>query len=162
MRYVIYPMANTYTQMYLHLIFAVQARLNLIRPEFQEELEKYITGIITNRNQKLIAINAMPDHLHLLIGIKPDIRLSDLVRDIKTSSTKFIQEHRWVKGKFSWQEGFGAFSYSHSQLNSVIAYIQNQQKHHTKKSFQEEYLTMLQKFNISFNAKYIFNFIEKD
>lgn len=148
--------------MYLHLIFAVQARLNLIRPEFQEELEKYITGIITNRNQKLIAINAMPDHLHLLIGIKPDIRLSDLVRDIKTSSTKFIQEHRWVKGKFSWQEGFGAFSYSHSQLNSVIAYIQNQQKHHTKKSFQEEYLTMLQKFNISFNAKYIFNFIEKD
>ena len=109
-------MANTYTQIYIQVVFAVQGRQSLIRPERKEELQKYMTGIVTRQGQKLIAIHCMPDHTHLLIGLKPSIALSDLVGDIKTGSTNHINENRWVPGRFSWQEGFGAFSYSHSQL----------------------------------------------
>jgi len=131
-------MANTYTQIYIHVGFAVEARQNLIRPERKEELHRYITGIITRQKQKLIAMNSMPDHVHVLIGQQPDIALSDLVRDIKTGSTNHINRQRWLPGRFSWQEGFGAFSYSHSQLSTVIRYIQNQEKHHVKRTFREE------------------------
>jgi putative transposase len=149
-------MANTYTQIYIHIVFAVEGRYNLIRDEFREELHKYITGIIQNEKHKLIIINSMTDHVHILIGIKPDNNLSDLVRDIKANSSKLINEKKWIKGRFNWQEGFGAFSYSHSQLDTVANYIRNQKKHHTKRSFREEYIELLEKFNIEYDPKYIF------
>jgi Transposase and inactivated derivatives len=149
-------MANTYTQIYVHVVFAVEGRQNLIRPEHNDELQKYITGIVSGQKQKLIAINNMPDHVHILIGLKPDIALSDLMRDIKAGSSKFINEKRWVVGRFEWQEGFGAFSYARSQLDAVIRYIQNQQKHHAQKSFQEEYVELLEKFAVNYDRRYIF------
>ena len=149
-------MANTYTQIYLHVVFAVEGRQSLIAPEHNDELQKYIAGIVAGQKQKLIAINNMPDHLHLLVGLKPDLALSDLVRDIKAGSSKFINEKHWVKGRFSWQEGFGAFSYSRSQLGAVIRYIENQQKHHAKQTFREEYVELLEKFNVDFDPRYIF------
>lgn len=152
-------MANTYTQIYIHVVFAVEGRQNLIAPEHNDELQKYITGIVTVQRHKLIAINNMPDHLHALIGIRPDASLSDLVGDMKTGSSKFINEKRWVIGRFSWQEGFGAFSHSRSQLGTVIRYIQNQQKHHAKKSFRDEYLRLLEKFGVEYDQRYIFKFI---
>lgn len=128
-------MANTYTQIYVQIVFAVESRQNLIQPQQNDELQKHITGIVTAQRQKLIAINNVPDHVQMLIGQRPDSVLSDLVGDIKSGSTNFINRKRWVRGRFSWQEGFGAFSYSHSQLGSVIRYIQNQQAHHKKRSF---------------------------
>ena len=150
-------MANTYTQIYIHVVFAVEGRQNLIPPEHNDELQKFITGIVSGHRQKLIAINNMPDHLHLLVGLRPDSSLSDLVRDIKAGSSKFIKEKRWVAGRFSWQEGFGAFSYSPSQLGTVIRYIENQQQHHAKKSFREEYVELLERFGVDYDAKYTFN-----
>jgi REP element-mobilizing transposase RayT len=153
-------MANTYTQIYIQVVFAVQSRQCLISPEHKEEIYKYITGIIRHQGQKLIAINGMADHIHVLIGLKPDIALSDLVRDIKSNSSKFINEHRWVRGRFNWQEGFGAFSYGHSQLDSVIRYIQRQEHHHQRRSFKSEYLTLLRRFEVAFREEYVFNFIE--
>jgi REP element-mobilizing transposase RayT len=148
--------ANTYTQIYIHVGFAVEGRQSLISPAHNDELQKYITGIVSEQNQKLIAINNMPDHLHLLIGLRPDSSLSDLVRDVKAGSSKFINEKHWVVGRFSWQEGFGAFSYSRSQLGAVIRYIENQQKHHERKSFREEYVELLEKFNVNYDRRYIF------
>ena len=153
-------MANTYTQIYIHIIFTVQGRQNIIKKENKQELHKYITGIIQNKNQKLIAINSMPDHVHLFIGMKPGIALSDLVRDIKNNSSTFINRKRWVKGKFNWQEGFGAFSYGHSQINAVVNYIQDQEKHHARRTFREEYLTMLKKFKVEYNERYLFDWTE--
>jgi REP element-mobilizing transposase RayT len=138
-------------------VFAVEGRQNLIAPENNDELQKYITGIITAQRHKLIGINHMPDHLHLLIGLRPDEALSDLVRDVKAGSSKFINEKRWVMGRFSWQEGFAAFSHARSQLGAVIRYIQNQQEHHAKKSFRNEYLELLEKFSVEYDPKYIFN-----
>ena len=149
-------MANTYTQIYLHVVFAVEGRQNLIAPAHNDELQKYITGIVTAQKHKLIAINNMPDHLHLLIGLRPDAALSDLVRDVKAGSSKFVNEKHWLVGRFSWQEGFGAFSYSRSQLGTVIRYIENQPKHHAKKSFREEYLEMLEKFGVEYDPRYVF------
>jgi len=149
-------MANTYTQIYIQVVFAVETRQYLIRSERKEELQKYISGIITRRGQKLLAIHCMPDHTHILIGLKPNIALSDLVGDIKTGSTNQINKNKWVTGRFSWQEGFGAFSYSHSQLTDVIGYIQNQEKHHKKMGFEEEFKTLLEKHGIEFDAKYVF------
>jgi len=149
-------MANTYTQIYIHVVFAVEGRQNLIPPEHNDELQKYITGIVTAQKQKLITINNMPDHLHMLVGLRPDSSLSDLVRDVKAGSSKFINEKRWVVGRFSWQEGFGAFSYSRSQLGTVIRYIENQPEHHAKKSFRDEYVQLLEKFGVDYDAKYIF------
>ena len=153
-------MANTYTQIYIHIVFAVEGRQSLIKPEHNDELQKYITGIVSGQKQKLIAINNMPDHLHLLVGLRPDSSLSDLVRDVKAGSSKFINEKRWVIGRFSWQEGFGAFSYSRSQLGTVIRYLENQQKHHAKKSFREEYIALLEKFGVQFDQRYIFKMTE--
>ncbi len=153
-------MANTYTQIYIHIVFAVEGRQNLIKTEYNNELQKYITGVVSAQNQKMIAINNMPDHLHMLIGQRPDSSLSDLVRDVKAASSKFIKNKRWVKGRFLWQEGFGAFSYSRSQLGTVIRYIENQQKHHAKKSFREEYVALLERFNIDYDPRYIFRDVE--
>ncbi len=153
-------MANTYTQLYIQIVFAVKGRQNLIFKNRKDELYKYITGIVTNEGQKLIAINGMSDHIHILLGLKPDKSLSDLVRDIKANSSRFINEKKWIDGKFEWQTGFGAFSYSHSQLTNVINYIQNQEEHHKKKTFKDEYLTFLKSYNIDYEEKYIFNEIE--
>ena len=149
-------MANTYSQIYIHIVFAVKGRDNLISPKRKDELYKYITGIISNEGQKLIAINGMPNHIHILIGIKPNKSLSDLVRDIKANSSRFINEQRWIAGKFEWQKGFGAFSYSQSQLNTVIKYIENQEVHHRTKTFKEEYIEFLEHFNVPFDSNYIF------
>ena len=154
-------MANTYTQIYIHVVFAVEGRQSLIPPERNDELQKYIAGIVSGQKQKLIAINNMPDHLPLLVGLRPDSSLSDLVRDVKAGSSKFINEKRWVKGRFSWQEGYGAFSYSRSQLGTVIRYIQNQQKHHAKKSFRDEYLALLKRFEVEYDPRYIFRSVEE-
>ena len=153
-------MANTYSKVYIQVVFAVKGRQNLIRAEIREDLQKYITGIITNREQKLLSIFCMPDHTHLLIGLKPSISISNLVRDIKAGSSKFINDKNLIKGKFSWQEGFGVFSYSRSQIDTVIKYIQNQEKHHNKKSFKEEYLEFLKKFEIEYDEKYLFEWID--
>ena len=153
-------MANTYTQIYIQMVFAVQGSQNLIRPERKEELHKYITGIITRQEQKLLAIHCMPDHMHILVRQKPSMALSDLVREIKTGATNHINENRWVAGRFAWQEGFGAFSYSHPQLMDVIRYIQNQEQHHAKKGFREEYLEFLEKFKVAYDDRYLFQPIE--
>jgi putative transposase len=137
-------------------VFAVEGRQNLIKPEYNNELQKYITGIVSGQKQKLIAINNVPDHLHLLVGLRPDTALSDLMRDVKAGSSKFINEHHWVVGRFSWQEGFGAFSHSRSQLDTVIRYIENQQKHHARQSFPDEYIELLEKFGVEYDRRYIF------
>jgi putative transposase len=153
-------MANTFSQIYIQTVFAVSSRQSLIRPEFKEELYKYITGIFRNSGQKLIAVNGMPDHIHILLGLKPAMALADLVQDVKVGSSNFINQKKWIRGEFSWQEGYGAFSYGHSQLNAVIRYIQNQEKHHQRSSFRNEYLTLLRKFDIAFDDKYVFEFIK--
>ena len=153
-------MANTYSQIYVQIVFAVQGRQNLIRPERKEELHKYITGIVTRQGQKLLAIHCLPDHTHVLIGLKPSIAISDLVGETKTGATNHINKNRWVMGRFSWQEGFGAFSYSHSQLSEVIRYIENQVEHHSRKSFREEYLEFLEKFEVPYEERYLFEPVE--
>jgi putative transposase len=152
-------MANTYSQIYIQIVFAVQNRKALIDYSWEDELYKYITGIVQNKEQKLIAINGMPDHIHILIGMKPTCHLSDLVREIKKSSNIFINERQLSKFSFKWQEGFGAFSYSHSQLGNVISYIQNQKQHHKKVSFEDEYLEFLEKFEIDFDGNYLFKWV---
>lgn len=154
-------MANTYTQIYLHVVFAVEGRQSLIKPEHNDELQKYITGIVSGQKHKLIAINNMPDHLHLLVGLRPDAALSDLVRDIKANSSRFIREKNWVLGRFAWQEGFGAFSYSRSQLGTVIRYIENQQTHHARQSFRDEYTELLERFGVEYDPRYIFKPLEE-
>lgn len=149
-------MADTYSQIYIQIVFAVKGRANFISPKWKDELYKYITGIIANEGQKLIAINGMPDHIHVLIGLKPTVALSNLVRDVKANSSRLINEKRWVAGKFEWQSGFGAFSYSHSQLDNVIRYIQTQEEHHKKKKFKEEYIEFLNLYNIDYKNEFIF------
>ena len=153
-------MANTYSQIYIQVVFAVQGRESLIRREWKDELYKFITGIVKNNKQKLLAINGVSNHIHILLNIKPNIALSDLVRDIKANSSRFVNEKRFVRGKFSWQEGFGAFSYSISQLNDVIQYIQNQEEHHKETSFKDEYLKYLKRFEIEFDENYVFEWID--
>jgi len=152
-------MANTYSQIYIQIVFAVEGRQNLIDPSHNNDLQKYITGIVTKQRHKLIAVNNMPDHVHVLIGQRPDAALSDLVGDIKSGSTNFINRHRWVKGRFNWQEGFGAFSYSRSQLDTVIRYVRNQQKHHQRHSFRDEYLKLLNRFEVPYDERYVFKAI---
>ncbi|MDX1940528.1 MAG: IS200/IS605 family transposase [Saprospiraceae bacterium] len=149
-------MPNTYTQLYVHVVFAVKGRANLISRSWKENLYQYITGIITNKNQKLMVINGMPDHVHILIGLKPDCNLSDLVRDIKANSSKWINENKWVAGKFEWQTGFGAFTVGQSQIQAVVKYILNQEEHHKKKTFRDEYIEFLTAYQIEFNTAYIF------
>ena len=153
-------MSNTYTQIYIQIVFAVKGRQCLILTQNREELQKYITGIVHNREQKLLSIFSMPDHTHLLVGLTPKKSISDLVRDIKAGSSKFINENNWIKGKFNWQEGFGAFSYSRSQIDNVIKYINRQEIHHKKKTFKEEYIEFLKKFEIEYNDKYLFDWLD--
>ena len=150
-------MANTYTQIHVHTIFAVQNRQSLIQPAWKDEMYKYITGIIQHYTHKMIIINGMPDHLHILFGLRPIQCLSDLMREVKSETTSWINKRKFIPGKFSWQEGYGAFSYSKSQLPDVINYIKNQELHHQKKSFRQEYIEFLEKFEIDFDEKYIFH-----
>jgi putative transposase len=153
-------MANTFSQIYLQFVFAVQHRQNLIPKEHKEELHKYITGLVQNRKAKMLAVNCMPDHVHLFVGFKPTVLISDFVKEIKVESNEFINNQGWVKGKFSWQEGYGVFSYSQSHIDAVVKYILNQEKHHQKRSFKEEYLELLEKFEISFEHRFLFDFTE--
>src|SRR5690606_37107919 len=132
-------------------------RESLIQREWEERLYQYITGIVRAKEQKLIAINGMPDHIHIFIGMKPACCLSDLVREVKKSSNDFINENKLSKFKFSWQEGYGEFSYSHSQIDAVAKYILNQKEHHRKVKFKEEYVDFLKKFEIEHDEKYLFN-----
>ena len=150
-------MADTYTQIYLHIVFAVKGRQSLIPKRHKEVLHQYITRIITRKMQTVIRINSMPDHIHILIGMAPDIALSDLVRDIKANSSKFINTKGWVVGRFEWQAGFAAFSYSHSQLDDVVRYIKNQEAHHIRQTFREKYLEFLERFDVPYNSKYVFD-----
>jgi len=152
--------AGTFSQIYIQVVFAVKGRNCLILPSWEDELYKYITGIVQNKNQKMLAINGVHDHIHFLIGMKPSCCLSDLVREIKKPSNKFINEKRFIKYKFEWQEGYGAFSYSHSALDNVIAYIQRQKEHHKKLSFREEYVLFMKKFNVDFKEDYLFKWID--
>lgn len=149
-------MANTYTQIHIHFVFAVKFRHGIIQSKWKEDLYKYIAGIIQNNNHKLLAINGMPDHIHILIGLRPAQSISDLMKEVKQSSSKWINENKLINGHFEWQEGYGAFSYSKSQINQVINYIQNQELHHKKKTFEEEYLDFLEKFEIDYDEKFIF------
>ena len=153
-------MANTYTQIYIHVVFAVRHRQALISSSWKERLHKYITGIIQNQGHKLIAINTMPDHAHIFIGMKPDTALSDLVRDVKRDSTNFVNREIMIHRKFSWQEGFGAFTYSHSQIDGVVKYIRNQEEHHRHRTFHEEYESMLKGFAVEYDIRYLFERID--
>jgi len=153
-------MANTFSQIYIQIVFAVSNRESLIKSDFKEELHKYIIRIVRNQHQKLISINGMPHHVHILIGLRPAMALADLVREIKADSANFINKRKLVHGRFSWQGGYGAFSYSHSQLDTIIRYTKNQETHHRRRSFKDEYLSLLKKFDIAFDDKYVFRFIE--
>ena len=150
-------MANTYTKLFIHVVFAVRGRENIISPHWKDDLYKYITGIVTNNDQKLMIINGMPDHIHILLGLKPTIALSDLVRDIKANSSRFINEQRWVLGKFEWQQGFGAFTCNPAELEPIINYIKNQEEHHKMKRFKDEYVDLLNYNKIEYKNEYLFD-----
>ena len=149
-------MAGTYSQIYIQVVFAVKGRENLIHKEWRSELHKYIAGIIKGKGQKPIIVNGTSDHIHAFIGLRPSIAISDLVRDIKNNSSNFINDKKLVKGRFSWQAGYGAFSYSHRQIDAVYNYILNQEEHHRKKTFREEYLQFLKEFDVSYEEQYLF------
>lgn len=151
---------TTYSQIYIQIVFAVKGRQNLINPTWEEQLYKYITGIVQQKGQKMLAINGMPDHIHLFIGMKPSCCLSDLVREIKKSSHTYVKINRLTPFNYFWQEGFGAFSYAHSQIDNVCKYIQNQKTRHKKRTFREEYLDLLNKFDIKYQEEYLFDWIE--
>ena len=153
-------MANTYSQIYLQLVFSPFRRENIIPVKHKEELQKYTTGIIQNRKHKLLAINFMRDHVHILIGYNPSQPLPDLLRDIKANTSKYINEKKWIPGKFQWQNGYGAFSYSNSQIDNVVKYINNQEEHHKTNIFRDEYLKLLEQFEIDYDKDYLFDWIE--
>ena len=150
-------MANTYTQLYFHIVFAVKGRNNYISENWKSELYKYISGIIANKDQKLMIVNGVPNHIHLLIGTKPNCNLSDLIRDIKANSSKWINEKKFTNFHFEWQTGFGAFTVSQSVVPNVIEYIKNQEEHHRKKTFKEEYIEFLNAYQIEFKDEYLFD-----
>jgi len=150
---------STFSQIYIQIIFAVKNRNALIDSTWEERLYQYITGIVQNKEQKMLAINGIPNHIHFFIGMKPSCCISDLVREVKKSSNDFINENKFSKHKFYWQEGFGAFSYSHSQIDAVVKYVLNQKEHHKKQTFKDEYIQFLQNFNIKYDEKYLFDWI---
>jgi REP element-mobilizing transposase RayT len=155
-------MPKTFSQIYIQVVFAVQNRDALIKPEWEERLYQYITAIVQNKGQKMLAINGISNHVHLFIGIKPNCCLSDLVREIKKSSNDFINKNRLCKYNFGWQEGYGAFSYSHSQIDGVVKYIMNQKEHHKKQNFKDEYIQVLKNFSIEYDDQYLFNWIDQN
>ncbi|GAA4405321.1 hypothetical protein GCM10023187_23550 [Nibrella viscosa] len=153
-------MPNTFTQLYVQIVFAVKGRQSLILPEHKERLHQYITGVVRNRQQKLLAVHCMPDHTHLFIGFSPTLAIADLVRDVKTQSSRFIREQKITPFSFAWQEGYGAFTYAQSQIDAVCRYIHNQEQHHRKRTFKEEYVEFLDKFGVEYDQKYLFDWIE--
>jgi putative transposase len=154
-------MANTYSQIYLQFVFAVRNREALIPKQHKDELHRYLTGLVQNRGAKSLAVHCMPDHVHLFVGFKPVISISDFVKEIKVESNEFINSKGWIRGTFRWQEGFGMFSYSHSHIDRVIKYINNQEAHHAKTAFRTEYLEMLSRFEVSYDEKYVFVFFDR-
>ena len=153
-------MAGTFSQIYIQYVFAVKGRENLLQKPWREEVFKYMSGIIKAKNHKPIIVNGVADHVHVFVGLNPGMSISDLVRDIKNNSSNFINERKFIKGKFSWQEGYGAFSYGHSQIDTVYQYVANQEEHHKKRTFKEEYIDFLQKFEIEYNEKYLFDWLD--
>ena len=153
-------MANTYTQIHIHIVFTVKNRESLIREAFRDELEKYICGILRQKRHKTLAIYCMPDHLHLLVGLNPAEAIATLVRDIKTGASALIKEKRWIQGQFNWQEGYGAFSHAKSQIDTVVQYILNQPVHHQKRTFRDEYLDMLAKAGVDYDDAYLFDWLD--
>ena len=153
-------MANTYSQIYIQAIFAVEHRASLIRSEWTEELFKYIGGIFRNKKQKLLAIGGIEDHIHLLFGLRPRMAISDLIRDVKSDSTEFINKNRFVRGNFHWQEGFVAFPCSRSHLDAVARYVLEQEKHNAKRSFKDEYVELPDRFEVDYENRYLFKWIE--
>ena len=153
-------MPGTFSKLYIQVVFAVKGRENMISNNWNKELHKYIAGIIKGKDQKSIIVNGMPDHIHAFIGLKPAMSISDLVRDIKNNSSNFINDNEWTKKKFRWQGGYGAFSYSHSHIDNVYNYILNQEMHHKKKTFKEEYIDFLKKFEIEYEEKYLFEWYD--
>lgn len=151
-------MADTYTQIFYHIVFAVRNRASLIVPAIKEDLYKYITGIVSNQNQKMFINSGMPDHVHILMNCKPNMNLSNNIREIKEHSTKFINAKKLIKGKFFWQEGFGAFTVSKKDVPLILNYIKNQEEHHRKKTFREEYIDFLKENEIEFKEEYVFDF----
>jgi REP element-mobilizing transposase RayT len=155
-------MPGNFSKIHIQVVFAVKARAALIQPQWEDQLYKYISGIISNKEQKLLAINGMPDHIHILIGMRPSCCLSDLVREIKKSSNQFINDSRFTPFKFQWQEGFGSFSYSQNDVDKVINYIRNQKDHHRKQNFRDEYRALLREFQIEYKDEFLFDWILAD
>ncbi|OGU15181.1 MAG: transposase [Ignavibacteria bacterium GWB2_35_12] len=155
-------MANTYSQIYIHLIIVVKSRENILSKSFKHDVYKYITGIIQKRGHKLYTINGMPDHVHIFVSFNPDDSLSELMKEVKRCSSNYINENKFLKGHFSWQNGYAAFSYSKSQIDKVVQYIDNQELHHKKKTFREEYVELLKKFEIMYDSKYLFDEVVYD
>ena len=155
-------MANTFTQIYIHIVFAVQGRPSVIQRAWKDQLERYITGIVQNRRHKLIIINSQPDHVHMLIGLNPNEALSDLMRDVKSSSSKHVNEQRLIMGRFQWQEGYGAFSCSRSTLPKVIQYIESQAEHHGRNTFGREFRNLLEEYDVKYDEAYLFDDVDPD
>jgi putative transposase len=153
-------MPNTYTKLYIQFVFAVKARNALIGKEWKTDLYKYITGIVQNNNSKMLAINGISDHIHIFTGYKPSVSIPDLVKDIKVASSLWINDNKLSKFRFNWQEGYGAFSYNHSHIDRVCKYIANQEMHHRKQTFRQEYLGFLKKFGVEYEEKYLFDFFD--
>ncbi|MCA0233206.1 MAG: IS200/IS605 family transposase [Bacteroidetes bacterium] len=153
-------MPNTYTQLYLQFVFSVKGRENLIREAFRSQLEKVMCGIITNHKCKTYAIYCNPDHTHILVGMHPTISPSKLMEQVKSGSSKWIHDQKYIPGKFSWQDGYGAFTYSKSQIDNVVKYILNQPEHHKKQSFKDEYLLFLEKFEVDYDPRYVFEWYD--
>ncbi len=153
-------MAGTFSQVYIQVVFAVKGRQSFLNKTWREEVFKYMAGIITAKGQKSIIVNGVADHVHCFIGLRPVMSISELVRDIKNNSSKFINEKGFIKSRFEWQEGYGVFSYNHSQVKTIYDYILKQEEHHRKKTFKEEYVEFLEAFEIEYQPKYIFDWIE--
>ena len=153
-------MANTYSQINIHCVFAVKGRENIITNTFRNDLHKFMYGILKNDNVFPLAIGGWKDHVHVFFELKPDLKISDLMRMLKATSSKWINDNKLVLGKFQWQEGYGAFSYSRSQRDKVIDYILKQEEHHSKKTFREEYMDMLKKFAVEYKDEYVFEFYD--
>jgi REP element-mobilizing transposase RayT len=156
----LFTMPGTFSQMYVQVVFAVSGRQNLMQKPWCQEVYKYISGIITAKKQKSIIVNGMPDHIHVFIGLQPSTTVSDVVRDIKCNSTNFINDRHFVRGKFKWQEGYGAFTYGQSSIKNVYDYILNQEKEHETKTFKEEYIELLNRFEIKYDERFLFDWID--
>lgn len=154
-------MANTYTQLHIQYVFAVKGRENMISRQHKEQGHQYMNGLLVNRKHKLLRVHCMPDHCHLFVGLHPAQSISDLAEEVKTAATKFIKKQPWMPFDFAWQKGFGAFSYSRSHIDAVVRYIQNQEEHHQQRSFRAEYLDLLNKFEVDYDERYLFEYYDE-